>query len=130
MPMTPGNFVLPIAAFFPPGSAGQFVMVTEIAGFHKIVDAHASIAVVIVVGLPERAEGINGDFVRVAEIMGEDFDAGAIGIATEGHAVLVRVAVIFHDIAGGIDDGVAVLVPELSARIAEIEIAASRPGRK
>jgi len=42
--------------------------VAVVAELHDVVDAHAFVAVVVVVGLPHRAERIHGDLPVVAEV--------------------------------------------------------------
>src|SRR5204862_2352146 len=70
-----------------PACAGHLVRVAEVAKFHHVIDADAAITVVVVVGLPERPEGVDAYFVVVAEIMAEDFEFLAIEIAAEDQAL-------------------------------------------
>src|SRR5262249_38394148 len=54
--------------------------VAEVAAFHHVVDAHALVAVVVIVGLPGRPVGVGGDLVVVSEVLAERLEAGAVGI--------------------------------------------------
>src|SRR5688572_18009697 len=44
-----------------PARTRDLVLITEIAEFHYIIDPHPAIAIVVVVRLPERAEGVRAD---------------------------------------------------------------------
>jgi hypothetical protein len=75
MPMALGNVILLVGATRAPAGAGHFVGVAVVAELHHEVDADALIAVVVVVRLPEGAEGIDGDLVVVAEVPADGVDA-------------------------------------------------------
>lgn len=96
--------------------------VTEVAEFHHVVDANALIAVIIVVALPESAEGIDRDHPVVAEIPAQCFKLGAIHVAAENHALTVGFPVCFYFESGLVHDQLAVLVLNLAAGIAKVEI--------
>ena len=70
-----------LCARLAPVCAGDFVGVAEVAAFHDVVDADAAVAVVVVVGLPDGAEGVDGDLVVVAEVLGEGLEVGAVEVA-------------------------------------------------
>ena len=131
MPMAKGDFLLHIGAFARPGRAGHFVLEPEISVLHHVVDADAFIAVIIVVGLPERAERVDGHLIVIAEIVGQHFEFGTVDVHSENHAVAIR-----HRIAAGLrarlagDDGVAkhihyfrsIRTMQFLARVAHVEV--------
>ena len=129
VPVVAGFFVVGdlglLVGFLPSGApsrAGQFIHVAVVAELHDVVDADGLVAVVVVVGLPERAEGVHGDLVVVAEVVAEDFELRAVGVAAEGHALAVGFAAVVHGIAGEVHDGVAVLVGDAFTGVAEVPV--------
>ena len=101
---------------------GDLVPVAVVAELHDVVDAHALVTVVVVVALPDRAEGIDRDLPVVAEVPAERLDAGAVELAAEHHAILVGGVAAAHLVAGLVGDDLAVLVVQRSPGVAEIEI--------
>src|SRR5262252_1617276 len=51
-----------------PARAGHFISVPVVAALEDIIDSDATVPVVVVIGLPESAEGIDGNFIIIAEI--------------------------------------------------------------
>lgn len=105
-----------------PAGAGEFILVAVVAIFHDKVDADASIAVVIVVGLPDGAEAVDAEFPVVAEVPAQRFDSTAIQFAAEGHTFLVRFASGSNFVAGEIDDDFSVRRVQLFTAVAEVEV--------
>ena len=81
-----------------------------------------SVAVVVVVGLPERAERVDGDFVIVAEVVPERLEVAAVEVAAEDHALAVGLAAVVDDVAGAVDDRLAVLVVDGVPLVAEVPV--------
>ena len=126
MPVTLRDLALDADARRLPACAGHFVGVAVVAELHDVVDAHAFVAVVVVVGLPHRAEAIDSDFPVVAEVPGEHLDLATIQFAAEDHALLIRAVVLIGALhAVDVGDEVAILVAELFAGVAEIEVEAA-----
>ncbi len=126
MPVTLRDLAFPTDARDLPAFAGHFVGVAVVAELHDVVDAHAFVAVVVVVGLPQGAEAIDGDFPVVAEVPGEHLDVAAIELAAEDHALLVGAVVLIGALhAVDVGDEVAVLVAELFAGVAKVEVEAA-----
>src|SRR3954465_9395161 len=122
MPVAQRNFVLPIAALLRPAFAVHFVGVTVVAVVENVIDADALVAVVVVIGLPHAAEGIDADFVVVAKIVSEHLEIAAVEIAAENHALAIRIAFVIHFVAVAVDDGRTVRAFDLFSFVAEIEI--------
>ena len=121
--MAQRNFAFPVEAWGLPAGPGHFVGVAVVAELHDVVDAHAFVAVVVVVGLPQGAEAIDGDFPVVAEVPGEHLHIAAIKLAAEDHALLIGAVVLVGAFdAVDVGDEFAVLVAELFPGVAEIEI--------
>src|SRR6478672_6953334 len=59
---------------------------TEVPAFHDVVDRDTLIAVVIVVGDPDSAEGIDGGFIFVAEVVADHFQFAAVEVAAHHQA--------------------------------------------
>src|SRR5207244_13468522 len=89
---------------------------------HDIAYENAEVTVVVFIALPERAERINRQLPVVAKIPAECFYAAAVKIAAKSHPLLIRLPAITHFIAGLINDRFAVLVFELLALVAEVEV--------
>jgi hypothetical protein len=89
------------------------------------VDPHAPVAVVVVVALPERAEGVDRHLVVVAEVVAEHFEVAAVGPAAEDHPLPVGLARIVDDVAEAIHDGLAIAVVDGPARVTEVEVPAA-----
>ena len=87
--MAQRNFLFNIGTVGTPTRARHFVGKAIVAVFHHVVDAHAFVAVVVVVGLPHGAVAVHGHFVVIAEIIAEYFHVFEVGIAAEHHALLV-----------------------------------------
>src|SRR5690606_19979199 len=71
VPMAYRNFIFHVCSASPPAGAGKLVGIAVVSVFHHIVDAGAFVSIVIVVRLPEGAEGIHRGFVIVPEVMPE-----------------------------------------------------------
>ena len=99
-----GAFGFGLAPAGRPARAVHFVSVAIVAELHHVIDAHPEVAVVVVIGLPERAEGIHGDLVVVAEVPRERFNFAAVEVATKHHAHPIRLAVVVHFVAVEVDD--------------------------
>ncbi len=113
MPMAMRNVRLQIASFGLPARAGHFIEITEVAKLHHVVDAHASVAIVVVVRLPQRAKGIDRHLVIISEVVGEHLHLAAIGIAPQDHSTAIGLAGILHLVAGKIDYRPAIPIPEM-----------------
>src|SRR6476469_10052130 len=122
MPVLLRNLLLQVFPRRLPRGAGQLVLIAVVAVSHDVVDPHAAVAVVVVVALPDRAKGIDRQLPVVAKVPAQRLHAAAIEVAAKDHAFLIRLAPRGDFIAGLIDDRLAVLVLELLAFVAEIEI--------
>ena len=106
-PVTTGNFGLNIDPLSVPASAGHFIGVAVVAVLHHEVDAHAAIAVVVVITLEDVAERIRGHFVVIAEIISEHLEVAQFTVSVvgpEGHPLLVGFALRVDSIAGEVFD--------------------------
>ena len=121
MPMPFGNVLAHAGSGRVPAGAGHFVFVAVVAELHHVVDPHAFVAVVVVVRLPERAEGIDRDHPVVAKIPAQRFEFAAVQVAAKDHAFLVRLAVGDDLVAGRVDDRLAVLVLDLPAALPKLK---------
>ena len=88
----------------PPSRASYFVGITVVAELHDIIDAHTAIAIVVIVGLPKRAERIHGDLVIVTEVPRQRFHIATIHVAAESHSHAIRVASICDFVASQVND--------------------------
>ena len=68
-----GFYIRPV---FLPAFSRQFITVAIIPIFHDVVDPHSTIAIVIVVGLPEGAVGVDADL-PVVPAVGLGLGAGS-----------------------------------------------------
>src|SRR5207249_9580251 len=66
----------------------------------------AAVPVIVVVRLPERAEGVDADLVVVSEVLPERFKFRAVEIATKHHALAVGFAIAADFIAGLVHHGI------------------------
>ena len=66
---------------------------------HDVIDANTFVAIVVIVRLPKRAEGVDRHFVVVAKIPGERFHIATIRIAAEHHSHAIGFAVALYDTA-------------------------------
>ena len=105
-----------------PACAGFFVLVAVVAELHHVVDSHTPVTIIIIVRLPDAAVGIDGDHPVVSEIPTKSFKLAAIHVAAEHHAFLIRLAIRCDNDPGCIDDGLTILILDLSASISKIEI--------
>src|SRR5262249_5731878 len=106
-----------------PALAGHLVGVAVVAAFHDEVDADASVAVVVVVGLPDGPERIDRELVVVAEVVAEDLEVRAVRIAAERHPLAIRSAARVDDVAVDRRDRLAVLVEDGVPGVAVVPIA-------
>ena len=133
--MAQRDFLFHVGPFRLPAGAGHFIDVAEVAVLHDVVDADAAIAVVVVIGLPHGAEGIDGDFVVIAEVVAEDFEVDRLARAGIGpfpryprrihakdHALAIRLAGIIDGVAREIGDQLAVLVVDGVPLVAEVPV--------
>ncbi len=114
------NLGFDIGAVHLPARARHFVGVAVIAVLHHIIDAHAPIAVVVVVGLPEGAVTVGRYFIVVAEIVPQHLEMCKIGVAAKHHALAVVFGVDVFSIA--VFDRLALAVLQHFTCIAEVEI--------
>ena len=101
--------------------AGHLVGVTEVSAFHDVVDA-AGAGAVVVVRLPENAEGIDGDLPVVAEVVAQHFDPAAVQLAAYDHPLPVGFSGVVNRIPVDVLDGRAVRMLQFGGVVAEIEI--------
>ncbi len=105
-----------------PAGAGHLVAIAVVAVFEQIVDADGPVAVVVVVRLPQAAEGIDGQFVVVAEVVGEDLEAAAVQLATKGHAAVKRLPFVDDRATENILHNVAVAIVDRVPFVAEVPV--------
>ena len=106
-PVAAGNFGLNINPLSVPASAGHFIGVAVVAVLHHEVDAHAAIAVVVVVALEDVTERVGGHFVVITEIISEYFEIAQLAVSVispEGHPLLVGFALRVDGITGEVFD--------------------------
>ena len=120
MPIRHGLFH--VGAFGPPARACELILIAVVAILHHVVDAHAAVSVIIIVALPKGAEAIDGDHPVIAEIPAQRLHLAAIKFATKHHALLIRFAIGGYRIAGKVGHSITVLVLELLACVAKVEI--------
>ena len=125
VPMALRYFGLEIRPRHLPACSGALVDVAVVAPLHDEVDPHPLIAVVVVVALPERAVGIDRDFVVVAEVVAENLEVAAVGIAAEHHPLPVGLAAVVDDIPHPVDDRLALRIVDGVTGVAEVEIPAA-----
>ncbi len=121
MPVLILDIRLPVCSPGPPPRARNFVDVAVVAVLHHIVDAHGAVTVVVIVGLPQRAEGVDSHFVIIPEVVCQDFEFAPVRITAEDHTLAIRTALL-HAIAGHIDYDVAGSIDYLLPTVAKIEI--------
>ena len=125
MPVPPRNVGLDVGPWHLPACAGSLVDVAVVAILHHPVDAHAPVAVVVVVALPEAPERVDGDLIVVAEVVAEHLEIAAVGLAAEHHALPVGCAGVVDDVTEAIGDSRAVLVVNGLPVVAEVEVPAA-----
>ena len=64
--------------------------ISEVPSFHDIVDPNPGVPIIVVVGLPDIAKGIQRQFVGIAKIMTENCEVRPVRIDTECTAGIVR----------------------------------------
>ena len=106
-----GQFVVEVGAVIlaPALAAGPPVAV--VAAFHHVVQARPLVAVVVVVGLPNRPVGVHRHLVRVAEIVGVDLEVGAVLIHRENRAGIERAVMRAGQPASVLGGDVEPLIP-------------------
>lgn len=67
--------------------------VAVVAAVHDVADSCLLVAIIVVVGGEHGAEAVDGGFVLVTEVVGKEFEVGAIGIASPHGACLAIGAV-------------------------------------
>ena len=127
VPVPLRDFRFEVRALRLPARAGLLVGVAEVAVVHHVIDAHALVAVVVVVALPHRAERIHGDLVVVAEVVPERLDIARhalfqINVAAEHHALPVGRALVRDFIADDVLHDLSVGPREFGDRVARVEI--------
>ena len=122
VPVPQWDFCFPSSAVGLPPGTGLLVFVSVVAVFDDIVDPHSAVAVVIVVRLPQPAERVDSHFPVVTEVPGERFEVGPIEVTAKDHALLVRLASVFDDVALLVDNRLSVLVADLLSGISKIEV--------
>ena len=125
MPVLQRNVLLKVGPRRPPAGARSLVDVAVVAKLKHRIDPHAAVAVVVVVALPERAEGVDRHLVVVAEVVAEHLKVGAVGPAAKDHALAIRAAGIVNGVAKAVDDRRAVGITHPVASVAEVEIPAA-----
>ena len=95
--------------------------VTVVSKFHHVVDANATVAVVVVVGLPNGTETVHGRFPVVAEIPTQGLEIRAVLVATENHSLLIGFALVVYLVTLG-RQSVFRLVLDLSAAVSKVEV--------
>ena len=122
MPVAARNLVFHIRARRLPAGSGDFVLVAVVAVFHHVVDTHAFVAVVIVVGLPDRAEAVDAQFPVVTKVPAERIDFASVQFAAKRHAFLIRLASGSHFVSSNIDDDRTVRIVQFFTSVAEVEV--------
>ena len=122
MPVLQRDVGLEVCPRCSPAGACEFVLIAIVAVFQHPVDAHALVAIVVVVALPERAERVDGDFVVVAEVVAKHLEIRAVGLAAEDHPVAERFSRVVHDVAESVLHRIAVFVVHRLSRVAKIKI--------
>ena len=122
MPMTQGYFRFNIGALIPPTLSRKFTPITVVSKFHDIIDSHAPVSVIIVIGLPNSPKAVHGCFPVISEIPSDCLKIGSILVATKDHALLVWFAFVIHLVARQINDGLPVLILDLTTTIAKVEV--------
>ena len=114
-----------------PAGPGEFLEVAVVATFEDVVNADAVVAVVVVVRLPDVAEGIDRHLVVVAEVVPEHLKLASIRVAPKNHPAPVgracvleaaQLAAIEHMVAGGVDDKLSVCVVNEPAVVAHVPV--------
>src|SRR5690606_1229667 len=119
---TEGDLLLPVRAWGLPARSGQFVLVAEVSELHDIINADSPVPIIIIVGLPDRAEGIDAGLPVVSKVPAQRLELAPIQIASEDHPLLIRLAVGLHLIARLVDDRISILIPDLFSFVSEVEI--------
>ena len=125
MPVPERDLGLQVRAARLPAGPAPLVHVAIVAIFHHEVDPHSLVAVVVVVALPERAERVHRHLVVVAEVVAEHLEVGAVGPATEDHALAVGLSTVVDRVAETIHHRLAVTVMDGPAGVAEVEVPAA-----
>ena len=99
MPVARWDVFFLIGSLGSPSSAGEFVSVTIITKFHDVVDANTTIAIIVIVRLPNSAKRVDRYFIIIAEIETKSFNFTSIKIATENESLSIRFAAAVYFIA-------------------------------
>ena len=122
VPMSFPDFLPHANAFCLPIVTGLFILVSIVPVLHHKVDSRSPVSIIVVVGLPHRAERINRDFPVVSEIPTQCFNIAAIKVAAKHHSLLVWLARIVDNVARHIEDWFTVGCLQLLAFVTEVEI--------
>ena len=122
MPMARGYVGRHPNPFRLPAGSGQFIPVTVVAELHHGIDADSSIAIIVVVRLPDAAERIDGDHPVIAKVPRQSFELAEVGIAAKDHALLVRLHRLGDGVARHVGQRSPLSILELFAFVAEVEI--------
>ena len=111
-----------VGALISPALTRKFTPIAVVSKFHDVIDSHASVPIVVIIGLPDATETVHGRFPIVAEIPAESLEVGTILIAAKDHALLVWFAFVIHFVASQINNGLAVLILDLTTSVAKVEV--------
>src|SRR6185369_16435963 len=81
-----------------------------------------AVAVVVVVALPDGAEGVDGELVRIAEVVAEHLEARTVRLEAEGHPFLIRRALLLDTIARLVDEHLARRIHDRARFVAAVEV--------
>ena len=73
VPVTFGDSLLHVGALVAPATAGDFAAKTVVPILHHIIDTHSTVAVIVVVALPQGAKAVDGHHPVVAKVPTERF---------------------------------------------------------
>ena len=92
VPVPLRNLRFPTRALALPTGSRDLVDISVIPKLHDIIDASGSVAVVVVVRLPEGPKRIDRCLVVVAEVMAKDLHVAQVLVAAKDHPLSIRLA--------------------------------------
>ena len=122
MPMTQGYFRFNIGALIPPTLSRKFTPITVVSKFHDIIDSHAPVSVIIVIGLPNSPKAVHGCFPVISEIPSDCLKIGSILVATKHHSLLVWFAFVVYLVARHINDRFASFILNLTTTVTKVKV--------
>ncbi len=125
VPVAERNLRLDVRAAGLPAGASSLVHIAIVAILKDGVDPHPLVAVVVVVALPERSEGVDSHLVVVAEVVAKHLEVAAVGPAAKYHSLPVGLAGGVDGIAEPVDNRPAVTIVHMVAGVAEVEVPAA-----